>query len=214
MLPKHGKITFLQLYVDSPHAHLAMPFEHPVSGAIVTCGLSHPKYRQALITRAASYLRHMRDLIHQMVGQLQCRIEEVIRFNEAVPCVLDGKEHFNLKRLIRLFERRAMLILFKSSPTVGVMSTLKDVLSFLIEALTTLYRDNGAVARYDASCKTFQYELALEELIYGHALSPQDYTFSVSLGTYSVSDKSMTKKMSKNAFCEASLNQSYTSSHP
>lgn len=44
VLAEHGKLTFLQLYADSPHTHLNTPFKHPVSEAIVTCGLSHPKY--------------------------------------------------------------------------------------------------------------------------------------------------------------------------
>ena len=35
VLAKEGKVTFLQLYVDSPHAYVNMPFKHPVSGAIV-----------------------------------------------------------------------------------------------------------------------------------------------------------------------------------
>lgn len=29
-------ITFLQLYVDSPHIRVKMPFKHPISGTIVT----------------------------------------------------------------------------------------------------------------------------------------------------------------------------------
>ena len=32
VLTEHGKITFLQLYVDSPHTHLSMPYKHPVWG--------------------------------------------------------------------------------------------------------------------------------------------------------------------------------------
>lgn len=130
VLAEHSKLTFLQLYVDSLHAHLDMPYKHLVSGYIVTCGLSHPNYNQAIVSRAANYLRHMRDLIHWMVGQLGSRIEEVVRFEEAVPCVLNAEEDFNLRRLMRLFDRRAMLVPFKDSPTVGVLSILKDVMSF------------------------------------------------------------------------------------
>lgn len=63
-------------------------------------------------------------------AQLGSRIEEVVRFEEAVPCVLNAEEDFNLRRLMRLFDRRAMLVPFKDSPTVGVLSILKDVMSF------------------------------------------------------------------------------------
>ena len=48
---QYGELKFLQLYVDSAHMHINMPFKHPVSGAIVTCGLSHPNFQTAVITR-------------------------------------------------------------------------------------------------------------------------------------------------------------------
>lgn len=57
-----AQLNFVQLYVDSPQAHLQMPYKHPVSGAIVTCGLSHPNFHVAVNQRAGTYLCHMTDL--------------------------------------------------------------------------------------------------------------------------------------------------------
>lgn len=64
----------------------------------------------------------------------------------------------------------------------------------MVEGLTKQYRDNGGVARYDVNWKSFQYDFTLEEVIYGHSMSRLDFQISVSLGTNSVSDKSLTKQ--------------------
>lgn len=75
-----------------------------------------------------------------MVGQLGCRIEQVIRFDEAVPCELNAEDHFDVVGLTCMFESRTMLVPFTDSQTVGVLSILKDTLSFLVEALTQIYQ--------------------------------------------------------------------------
>lgn len=48
------------------------------------------------------------------------------------------------------------------------------------------------MAIYSSCWKAFQYEVAIEELFYGHPLSPLDNQLSVSLGTNTVSPKSLT----------------------
>ena len=55
LLSKTGEVTFLQLYADVPHIHYNQPFKHPVSGVLVTCGLSHPNFKATL-----AYLKHIR----------------------------------------------------------------------------------------------------------------------------------------------------------
>jgi len=56
------RLNFIQLYVDAPHVHLKMPYKHPVSGTIATCGLLHPEINRAMINRALSYMDHMEQL--------------------------------------------------------------------------------------------------------------------------------------------------------
>ncbi|KAL7372735.1 hypothetical protein ABVT39_021596 [Epinephelus coioides] len=108
VLKLYGKLTFFQLYADSPHAHIQMPFKHP-----------------------------------------ECS---------------DG----------------------------GLLSVLREVVLCLVDELTSIYHENEGVARYDACWKAYQYELAFEELIHGRPLSPLDNQLSVSLGTSSVSERSLT----------------------
>lgn len=50
ILQSPQQVTFLQLYVTSPHIHFQMPFKHPVSGTSVTSGLSqHAHERQCTL---------------------------------------------------------------------------------------------------------------------------------------------------------------------
>lgn len=77
VLVAEGKLNFLQLYVDSLHVHIQLPFKHPVTGALVTCHMSHPQYQQALLDRAKSYLLHMKDLQEKLVVQLGLQIKQV-----------------------------------------------------------------------------------------------------------------------------------------
>lgn len=72
------------------------------------------------------------------------------------------------------------------------MSTLEKVLSHFVKELYSILDKNNGVARYDPSWKAFQLELALEELFYGHPLSPLDLQLSVSLGTNTVKPNSLT----------------------
>ncbi len=59
-----------------------------------------------------------------------------------------------------------------------------------MDYLTTVMRDifdsNKGMGGYAAPWKAYQIELALEELIYSHPLSPLDYQLIASLGTCSV----------------------------
>ena len=193
VLSKHGKLNFLQLYVDSPHCHLQMPFKHPVSGAIVTCGLSHPNSQMAMLSRASTYLRHMTDLKERLVAQLGCRIEQVLRFQGDVPLCVDPSAHFDLEGLHALLRQRAMLVPFKDTTSgQGLLSTLDGVLGSLIDTLASAYSSSEGVGRFDESWKAFQCELALEEMFYGHPLSSEDFFLSASLGTSTVMDRSLT----------------------
>ena len=85
VLSKTGEVAFLQLYADAPHIHYNQPFKHPVSGGLVTCGLSHPNFKATLTSRALAYLKHIRDLRLRLVCQL-------VRFEgEDVPFEFDPR---------------------------------------------------------------------------------------------------------------------------
>ncbi|MEQ2213391.1 hypothetical protein XENOCAPTIV_014393, partial [Xenoophorus captivus] len=193
VLGKEGKLTFLQLYVDSPHVHVKMPYKHPVSGAIVTCRLSHPNFQTAMLSRANTYLKHMEDLKDKLVLQLGMRIEQVRHFEEDIPSEVFPESHFCKEAIFSLLSNSAIVIPFKDSVCPnGLLPTLNKVMDHVIRELRYLYNTSEGVAKYDPCWKAFQLELALEEVFFGHPLSKGDYQVSVSLGTSTVNPKSLT----------------------
>lgn len=75
VLETHGKLTGCLKGISRWVCGESTSSWKNVSGAIVTCGLSHPRFHLAVQQRASRYLRHMRDLHDRMVGQLACRLE-------------------------------------------------------------------------------------------------------------------------------------------
>lgn len=88
VIAAEGKLNFFQLNVDSPHVHMKSPFRHPVTGAIVTCGLSHPQFERAFLQRARSYIYHIKDLVEKLVVQLGLRMEQVRVKKKAYCCLV------------------------------------------------------------------------------------------------------------------------------
>ncbi|CAK6984859.1 uncharacterized protein LOC120555326 [Scomber scombrus] len=124
-----------------------------------------------------------------------CRIEQVVRFEDEIPMLIDPSAHFDLKSLHFLIAERPILVPFKNTVSgEGLLPVLRKVIQYLTDTLKQEYYTSEGVARFDASWKAFQCELALEELFYGRPLSPLDFQLSVSLGTNTVSDKSLTNQ--------------------
>ena len=191
---KKGKITFVQLYVDSPHTHYTQPFKHPVSGALVTCNLSHPNHQGAVRNRAFAYLRTMEEIRDNMVIQLSCRMEQVVRLEgDNIPAVVTPREYVSLSALHKLIQEHALFVPFKDRPDgSGLMSTLRDVTQYLTGILADGLRESFRIGMYNPTWKAFQAELALEELLYGHPLSLLDNVLSASLGTSTNNTRSLT----------------------
>lgn len=70
--------------------HKSMSYKHPMSGMIVTAGLSHPQYNVALMRHVHQYLGHMEDLITKVPSFAALRIEHVAVFTaeDGVPGTL------------------------------------------------------------------------------------------------------------------------------
>lgn len=103
----------------------------------------------------------------------------------------DPEDYFDLDNLNILFQQRALLIPFADVGETGLPKIIQDVLSHLLRILERVYRESQGIAPYDATWKAYQAELALEEIIFGRPLSPLDYQLSVSLGTSTVGDNSL-----------------------
>lgn len=116
-----------------------------------------------------------------------------MRFEDEIPMYIDTSAHFDLMSLHFLIAERPILVPFKDTVHgEGLLKVLRKVIGYLTDTLREEYYTSEGVASFDASWKAFQSELALEELFYGRPLSPLDFQLSASLGTNTVSDKSLT----------------------
>lgn len=63
------------------------------------------------------------------------------------------------------------------------MYTLHSVIDQFVQELANIFDENEGVPVFDSCWKSFQLELALEEIIFGHPVLKSDFHLSVSLGT-------------------------------
>lgn len=182
-----NKLNFIQLYVVSPLVHLQMPHKHPVSGVIAMCGLAHHQTHKSMVSRALAYLTHINNLKSKLVGQLKSRIEQVVYLGEGdiLPKVIKPKEYFCEEKLDELLATKPMVLPFIEDENSGPMNTLSLTMEYLTVMLWKVFQNNSGMGGYTASWTAYQIELTLEEMVYGHPLSPLDYHYTVSLGTCS-----------------------------
>lgn len=151
----------------------------------------------------------MQDLNRKFGSTLTCSVEQVALFSGDFHHVMDAKSTFNQEALSRLLSSRAMVVPFldyKHEP--GLLSIITQVVNYLTVKLRELLDQNDGMGGYDAVWSSYQYEMALEELFFGHPLSHFDKQFSVSLGICSENVHSVTFR---SGFCGlAFANSSYS----
>lgn len=158
-------------------------YKHSVSGVITVCGLMHRNVNTAMNNCAQKYMAHMVDMENKMSKPLTCRLEQVRVFKGGdCPSLIRPEALFSEQSLLDMLAEKPMLVLcFASEDRLGVMAVVQETMQYLNNAIKSGY--GGKRGGYDSSCTTYQAELALEELLYGHALSPEDHQLTVSLGT-------------------------------
>ncbi len=192
-----AKITFLQLYADSPHQHIKGTFlyKHPVSGCIVTCGLCHKDTNKAMVSRALDYIDHVEELATKMISQINLRMEVVGLFEKerGIPSVLDPSEFFRLPALNHIMSTVPLILPFLDDDQgKGLTTVLKDTLMYLVNTMREEFNTHIFIGGFLSSWTVYQAELAVEETLWGHPLSSVDKQWSVSLGTDTVSGNSQT----------------------
>ena len=95
-----GQTTFVQLYADTPHTKLLSWRTHPVSGAIATSGILHPRTTAALDKASFDYIRHMVELVNDLAQVTPARLEvvSVLQGNE-IPAVVRPRQFINEEKV-------------------------------------------------------------------------------------------------------------------
>ena len=187
-------LHFLQMYVDSPHCQLGRGFCHPISGCVAMCDLQHLQSKLALRNAAGKYLQSLQDCLLKMRGQTRLRLEYVTYIDRSwgIPHFLRPEDGINLPALEKLFETCPVVLPFVDTESCKIVSVIHDSLDFMVSGLTGLYLTHRGKGGFDAAWQAFQFELACEEVLYGRPLSNFDTHYSASLGTCSVSNRSLT----------------------
>lgn len=172
-------------------------FRHPISGLIVTGGLSHPNYVQAVATRAGDYYVHMMDLARWAAGNYNLRIEivEGIEGEELAdfPHIVEARSFFNMRTLQKCLMDFPLVVPFKREQEQPSMNEiLSRCLKHMADQLWQLGEKHTGKGGFLPVWKAFQLELALEEALYGHPLSNMDRQYSAALGTSSLHEFSAT----------------------
>ncbi|MEQ2163628.1 hypothetical protein GOODEAATRI_032232, partial [Goodea atripinnis] len=188
-------MNFFQMYVDSPHIHNMSTFRHPVSGMVVTAGLSHPKYNSAISKRAEEYVLHMEDMARKSRCRFSLRIEQVVLLDNlyALPEKMSPVYFYNIMKIKDIFRRYPMVVPFVWEVNcVDLHDILYRCLNHMTGELKRIGAANQGKGGFHPTWKTFQLELVLEEAQYGHPLSMVDVPYTTALGTSSLYEFSLT----------------------
>lgn len=190
VLPRNP-LRFVQVYTDTVHCRFSPRHYHPVSGAVVLCQLQHPQSAASIYATATEYLERVADCAQKMVGQLQARLECVVYLDKPLPYVLVPENLIDHAELEDLLAAQSLLVPFVDG-ACSLVGVLKESLQHIYDGLNGTYSEHHGVGGFEASWRAFQFELAFEELIFGHPLCPTDRPYSASLGTCSVHEWSLT----------------------
>lgn len=148
---------------------------------------------KALHSWALVYLEHISDLRERMVFPLCSRIKQVVRFEHGLDDC-HPRAYLAQDNLLEMLRQQTLLIPFAAIDDISLPHIIREVLSHLLTVLVEAYDGSKGVARYDATWKAYQAELALEEIICGRPISESDYQLSVSLGTSTVGQFSLSNE--------------------
>lgn len=187
-------LQFVQLYTDSPHCHTTPRHYHPVSGIVVLCGLLHLQSQASLNRSAEEYINHVHDCNRKMVGQLSLRIEAVtyIDHSRGIHSFYRPRDFINEVVLESLFQTFPLVLPILDSVDMSLMQMFRDCLEYIPSDLIKIYMDSAGKGGSEQSWRAFQLEMAFEELVYGHPLSPLSRKYSAPLGTCTTNPKSLT----------------------
>lgn len=169
------RVQFVQMYADVPHCYPKSRY-HPVSAAIII-GKGLRSASDALAKDALQYLSEIGSNFMKLKTSV-CRLEFVTSLS-VVTDSISGSELICCDRLTELLRDHAMLVPFGD---VYVMERLGEIGGYLCGTLKRLFDEYKGTCNSSAVWQAYQYELALEKLLWGHPLTHLSDRLSVNLG--------------------------------
>lgn len=156
------RITFLQLYADSPHLRYKSTY-HPVSGIIACGGLLHHQSSAAIARHANEYVDVMKNNADQLCGIMQSRMEIVERYDRDSISSMSSYPEFSYNRdgLMTLVTTYPMFVPFADFDSRFITS-LHLISLQLVATLSDLLCTKKHSGVFFETWKAYQIELALE----------------------------------------------------
>ena len=190
-----SKVTFIQLYSDTPHKRNESYYPHPISGVITCAGALHPNTSRAMMQRSEQYLANMKDNAMKLCGITTCRVEIVTRLEQAdiQDNTIRPNMFFDESNITKLLENHPMLLPFHEDEGQGsFIGNVRNIVTYLISKLQKLYESNKNQGGFLASWESYQLELSLEILFWGNPMLQSDAIFATNLGPATNSERSIT----------------------
>ena len=168
-------LNFLQLYADTPHRYPDCR-HHAVSASIFLMnGIT--KHRTFLDKDAKTYITETRNNFDQLVGST-CRLEFVAGLID-ITNGIDAATYIDEEKLSDLFVKHPLLVPFCHTK---FLSCLRAVGLYLTDGLERHFLEYGGTGKSKPVWDTFQFELAVEKMLYGRPLCHISRPYSINLG--------------------------------
>lgn len=171
-------VRFLQMYADIPHRR-PQTIVHPVSASVMFAeGIFRKASQNKLNKDALEYLSEIRNNFNQ-IRTGTCRMEFVV----ALPTIrfhIVASDLIFEDQILGLLKERAMVVPFSKDD--NVMGCVRELGLDLCEKLLNIYKTRRGTGDSDAVWYAYQYELAVERLIWGNPLCFMSHIYSVNLG--------------------------------
>lgn len=172
------RLRFVQLYADLPHRY-PKTRQHPVSGSIIISKSVHHETLKSFQNDAEIYLAELENNF-SLLNKSKCRIEMVL----SVPTgslVLDANSLFSFHHLTLLIQDHNLFVPFWCKKCIFINFLRKTGL-YMVSTLKDLYMKFKLTGNCGGVWSSYQLELALEKLLWGHPLCFMSQQYSINLG--------------------------------
>lgn len=172
------RLRFVQLYADLPHRYPKTRY-HPVSGSIIISKALHYETVKSFQNDSAVYLSEMENNFN-LITKCKCRLEMVLSIPDHT-VILDARDYFSSNNLEALLKNHSLFVPFWCK-TGYFCSALREIGLHIVSSLKTLYRKHKLSGNCSGVWCSYQLELALEKLLWGHPLCILSQQYSINLG--------------------------------
>lgn len=169
------KLRFVQLYEDVPHKMPKTRF-HPVSG-LIAGGICFSKPTSDAFSKDA--IHYISTLESNILATVRgtCRLEFVSELC-VIPDVVDASYCIDLDQLEKVLSKKPLLVPLPKE----CLHCIRQLGLWVVKELKEIYQTFKKTGNISAIWRSYQFELAMEKLLWGHPLCLRSRIYSINLG--------------------------------